>query len=73
MNAQGTYGVKDLILSAESYLDMMHVRLAIICDFLIDTDSLAVHCDWMGTAYFRAIRDKFLIIRNLIGTIAVGE
>lgn len=42
---------------SDSYLHMLHERLALIRELLAETGSVFVHCDWRVNAYVRALLD----------------
>ena len=43
---------------ADSYIAMMHERLALMHDLLADNGSIYVHCDWRVSAYVRLVLDE---------------
>lgn len=43
---------------ADSFIAMIHERLALMCDLLADDGSIYVHCDWRVNSYMRLILDE---------------
>lgn len=49
---------------ADSFIAMMHERLALMHELLADNGSIYVHCDWRVNAYIRLVMDEIFGAKN---------